>query len=98
MKGTYITLQGKCVKILDFDAVNKMAYVDFGEGDIHWVGEPEYKDWAAPTYIPDHPAQMTESQAKSVEEIATYPDKVTTSLTEPVIEEKLKRKRTVKNK
>lgn len=60
MKGTYITNQAKCVKVLEFDAVNKMAYTDFGEGDIHWVGEPEYKEWATPTYIPDIPAQIIE--------------------------------------
>ncbi len=60
MKGTYITTAGKCVKVLNFDAEHKMAYTDFGEGDIHWVGEPEYKDWVAPTYVPDIPAQIIE--------------------------------------
>ena len=60
MKGTYITQQAKCVKVLDFDATNKMAYVDFGEGDIHWVGEPEYANWAKPTYVPDIPEQIIE--------------------------------------
>ncbi len=69
MKGTYITLQSKCVKVLEFDEVNKMAYVDFGEGDIHWVGEPEYKEWATPTYVADIPAQIIEqAEEKLLEE------------------------------
>lgn len=94
MKGTYVTIQAKCVNVLEFDAVNKMAYTDFGEGDIHWVGEPEYKDWATPTYVPDTPAQMIveESVIVKVEEPANN---------EEVIEKKQeveKPKRTYKKK
>lgn len=61
MKGTYITIEAKCVTVLEFDAANKMAYTNFGEGDIHWVGEPEYKDWVKPTYIPEIPVQIIDN-------------------------------------
>ncbi len=69
MKNYLITNHGKCVEVLYFDADHKMKYVDFGQGDKHWVGEPEYKDWVSPIYVPDGPAQMSEEQILSQHKI-----------------------------
>lgn len=46
MKGTYTTKSGDKVEVLNFDAENNIAYVDFG-GEKRWVGQCDYIDWAS---------------------------------------------------
>ncbi len=97
MKGTYITLQGKCVKVLNFDSEHKMAYTDFGEGDIHWAGEPEYKEWAAPTSIPDIPAQIFKEPLETLQEEIINEEPISEIIIEET-EDKPKKKKPVKGK
>lgn len=76
MKGqSFKTPEGEIIKVEDFDAVNKMAYVHISSGQYRWYTEAEYSHWertgtAAPIpeyiYVPDMPAQMTDEQAESV--------------------------------
>jgi len=74
MKGqTFTAPDGKIHKVLDFDEVNKMAYIRVFAESYRWVHEAEYSTWTVNDseipkyyYIPDMPAQMTEEQAKSV--------------------------------
>lgn len=77
MKGlNFITPEGETVTVLDFDAANKIAYVHLFSGQHQWFTEAEYSQWKSAnvakvdyTYVPDIPAQMTEEQAESVEEV-----------------------------
>lgn len=80
MKGeSFKTPEGEIIKVEDFDAANKMAYVHLSSGQYKWYTEAEYSDWvrtgtATPTpeyvYVPDAPAQMTDEQTASVTEEA----------------------------
>ncbi len=95
MKGqSFKTPEGEIIKVEEFDAINKMAYVHISSGQYRWYTEAEYSEWVstgtatiAPDffYVPDIPAQMTEEQAASVEVV------------EEVVAEKPK-KRTTKKK
>lgn len=74
MKGnTFTTPDGKIHKVLDFDEINKMAYINVEGSQYRWVHEPEYSTWTVndtavmpKIHVPDIPAQMTEEQAASV--------------------------------
>ncbi len=62
----YKTPDGHIVKVLDFDEINKMAYINV-EGSRHrWVHEPEYSKWEEfnPIYVPETPMEMIESPSK----------------------------------
>lgn len=62
MQSHYKTEQGEQIKVLQFDGVNRMAYCDFGNGELRWAGEPEYSKWEPLyQYIPDIPAQMIDN-------------------------------------
>jgi len=75
----YRTQEGKIHKVIDFDEINKMAYINVIGGNYRWVHEPEYSTWVLndtaqmpKIYIPDMPAQMIDepeiSQPKSEED------------------------------
>jgi len=76
MKGqSFKTPEGEIIKVEEFDAVNKMAYVHISSGQYRWYTEAEYSTWVsngtAPVtpeyvYVPDMPSQMTEEQAESI--------------------------------
>lgn len=99
MKGkTFKTPEGTLYKVLDFDEINKMAYINT-EGSRHrWVHEPEYNTWVETDiygdFIPDIPAQMSEEQVTVSHQTTDENDVIE----EDVIEEKPKRKRTIKAK
>ena len=92
MKGnTFTAPDGKVHKVLDFDEINKMAYINVFGSQYRWVHEPEYSTWTVNdtavmpnVYVPDTPAQMTEEQSASVQET--------------IVEEKPKRKSSKKEK
>lgn len=66
----YKTEQGVEIKVLQFDSVNRMAYCDFGNGELRWAGEPEYSRWEPLyQYIPDIPAQMIDNPKKEEDAI-----------------------------
>ena len=77
MKGqSFTTPEGKTVKVLDFDPINKMAYINVYAGNFTWIHEKEYCNWVINDtaqmpkfYIPDIPAQMTDEQIKSQKKI-----------------------------
>jgi len=77
MKGqSFTTPEGKTVKVLDFDTINKMAYINVYAGNFTWIHESEYCKWVINDtaqmpkyYIPDIPAQMTDEQIKSQNKI-----------------------------
>lgn len=77
MKGqTFTTPEGKTVKVLDFDPINKMAYINVYAGNFTWIHESEYCNWVINDtaqmpkfYIPDIPAQMTDEQINSQNKI-----------------------------
>ncbi len=76
MKGqSFKTQEGEIIKVEDFDADNKMAYVHISSGQYRWYTEAEYSTWTRndtsvmpKIYVPDVPAQMTEEQTASVTE------------------------------
>jgi ornithine cyclodeaminase/alanine dehydrogenase-like protein (mu-crystallin family) len=75
---TYKTPEGESHKILMFDELNKMVYINVIGSNHKWVHENEYSTWVVndtaempKIYIPDMPAQMTDEQAESVGEVAT---------------------------
>ena len=88
MKGqSFKTPEGEIIKVEDFDAINKMAYVHISSGQYKWYTEAEYSDWVSTgtatikpeyIYVPDMPAQMTDEQAELVEEETEKPKKKTT--------------------
>jgi len=98
MKGnTFTAPDGQIHKVLDFDEINKMAYIRVFAENYRWVHEAEYSTWTVndsgtvPYYhVPDIPAQMTDEQAESVGE------KVEEEA--PVVEEVKPKKRTTKKK
>lgn len=47
MKGKYKTQSGETVEVLNFDENNKIAYVDFGNGDVHWTAQSDYGGWTS---------------------------------------------------
>jgi len=64
---TYTTPEGKQEKVLMFDEINKMVYVNVEGSNHRWVHESEYSTWVSndtaempKIYIPDIPAQMVE--------------------------------------
>ena len=71
MRGlTYITHEGEVITVKDFDAVNKMAYVEIGSGQHKWYHEGENSTWTKlpERYIPDTPDQMEEEETSNEEE------------------------------
>ena len=71
----YTTPEGKQEKVLMFDEINKMVYINVEGSNHRWVHESEYSTWTSndtadmpKVYIPDIPAQMTEEQSATVEE------------------------------
>ncbi len=104
---TFKTPEGKIHKVLLFDEINKMAYINLVGSSHRWVHEPEYSTWKETDiygeFIPDAPAQMTPIQ-KEVYELEHQPidtsDKsIYENLGQPKTEEeKPKRKRTSKEK
>ena len=95
MKGKqYKTPDGHIVKVLDFDEINKMAYINV-EGSRHrWVHEPEYSKWEEfkPLYVPDSPMEMIDQPEEMVissGEIHKFhvEDKILEVYQEPKIEE-----------
>ena len=77
MKGqSFQTPEGETIRVEDFDADNKMAYVHISSGQYRWYTEAEYSTWTRNDtavmpniYVPDVPAQMTEEQSASVSEV-----------------------------
>ena len=76
MKGlTYKTPEGLLHEVLDFDEVNKMAYINVYAKNYRWVHESEYSKWVVndtavmpKIYVPDIPAQIkTEDDAIQIE-------------------------------
>lgn len=72
----YKTPEGETHKILMFDELNKMVYINVEGSNHRWVHENEYSTWVAndtadmsKIHVPDIPAQMTEEQAESVGEV-----------------------------
>ena len=102
-KEIYTAPDGTIHKILMFDELNKMVYINI-VGTLHrWVHESEYSTWTVndtaempKIYVPDIPAQMIEEQAESVEHYLEV-DEIKPEENEPVIEE-VKKKRTYKKK
>jgi uncharacterized membrane-anchored protein len=45
MKGQYKTKEGKLIQVSNFDAENKIAYADLGDGESRWCPESEYSTW-----------------------------------------------------
>jgi hypothetical protein len=64
MKGnSYRTPEGQIIKVIDFDPINKMAYIHVYAGNYKWVHDTTYNEWiivddSFPIYVPDIPAQM----------------------------------------
>jgi len=94
MKGnTFTAPDGKTHKVLDFDEINKMAYIRVFAESYRWVHESEYSTWQVndtaimpKIYIPDIPAQMVEPETIPTDE----------KVSEEVTEEKPKKKTTKK--
>lgn len=63
---TYKTPEGELHKILMYDDVNKMVYINLIGTSHRWVHDDEYKTWKEydlyRDFIPDIPAQMSEEQ------------------------------------
>ena len=79
MKGqSFRNNEGEIVKVLDYDAINKMVYINVYAGSYKWVHEEEYKTWVnidkvgipkeEYIYIPDIPAQMIEEPKEQSED------------------------------
>lgn len=70
---TYTAPDGQTHKVLMYDEINKMVYINLFGTRHRWVHEDEYSTWVVndtaqmpKIHIPDMPSQMTEEQAKSV--------------------------------
>lgn len=73
----YKTPEGETHKILMFDELNRMVYINILGTKHKWVHENEYSKWVVNDtglmpniHIPDIPAQMDEAQAAEVGEVA----------------------------
>lgn len=105
---TFKTPEGKINKVLLFDEINKMAYINLVCSQHRWVHEPEYKTWIETdiygNFIPDTPSQMTAIQEEVYELEHQHIDTSDKSIYEnpaeetKTEEEKPKRKRIPKEK
>lgn len=64
---SYKTPEGETHKVLDFDEINKMVYINIIGTKHRWVHESEYCNWVVidtgqmpKIYTPDIPAQIIE--------------------------------------
>lgn len=95
MKGnTFTTPEGETHKVLDFDEVNKMAYINVEGGQYKWVHENEYCTWVVndtakmpKVYVPDVPAQMVEEPKEET------PVEVKDEKVKPIKEPKVKKEK-----
>ena len=77
MKGKYKKPDGEIVNVVDFDAANRMAYVQVSVGHFKWYPKSEYETWVSESAVEPIPEVMKEPDAV-MEEIALKPKKKVT--------------------